>query len=375
MRVLHVFDAAADWEQRVAVTQLLERLDANRFQQAVASVHPTVPDSDCFGGRGVSRIPLPFNLALLGAPALRRLSERRRVDVLQAWGTQAAIVAAAARPRGCALVVERFDPHLTPTDTKVLRAIAGENRIALVCSSDTVSRRFLERGVPGAACVVIRPGVDFKRINAAKQDGSIRRGLGLRQDDHLTVAAAPVDRHGGHQYVMWGGYIQSYIDPKRHVVLYGNSPEARRLRRLARKLPAPDAVRWAGNGICYEELVAVADSLVITPFGDASTTPIAWAMAASVPIIGSAVYAVAEMIAHKHNGYLILPERKQTMATKIAAALNAVGGMTKEREVARGQAYEVFGVRRFVDQHIQVYENLAADRPAGHDVTDSAIQN
>ena len=136
-----------------------------------------------------------------------------------------------------------------------------------------------------------------------------------------------------------------------------------------------DSLRWADTHVRYEELISVADSLVITPYEDASTTPIAWAMAASVPVIGTAVYAVAELIGHKHNGYLVLPERTQVMSTRIAAALNHAEGMTKEREVARGQAYEVFSVRRFADQHIQLYENLAAGRAPGHEIADTAFEN
>jgi len=46
--------------------------------------------------------------------------------------------------------------------------------------------------------------------------------------------------------------------------------------------------------------------------------------------------------------------------------------LDKAREVARGQAYEVFGVRRFIEQHMRVYDNLMSDRAPGEGITDSA---
>ena len=375
MHVLHVFDGDADWEQRVAAEQLLARLDATRFQQSLASVDSRVPASAWFPDWAVARYPIRFGLALTAAPALRKLVENRGVRIVHAWGTQAAVASAAALPDGCALVIERFDPFLTPTEAKTLRAIASHRNTAVACSTGTVSRRLIERGVPESVCVVIRPGVDFKRINAVKRSGAIRRNLGIAPDDHLTVTSHPVNGRSGHQYAMCGGYIQGYMDRKRLMALYGDGPECRRLYRLARMLPSRDSLRWVGSDVRYEELVAAADALVITPLDDASTTPISWAMAASVPVIGTAVYAVAELIGHQHNGYLVLPKRAQVMSTRIAAALSHAGEMTKEREVARGQAFEVFSVRRFADQHTQLYENLAAGRAPGHGIADTAVES
>jgi glycosyltransferase involved in cell wall biosynthesis len=144
------------------------------------------------------------------------------------------------------------------------------------------------------------------------------------------------------------------------------------VRALASHLPGRNAVLWPGESIDYRDLVAVADALVITPPLDVSATSIAWAMAASCPIIGSAVYSVAEFIAHKHNGYLIKPDRSQRMTFKIAAAVERVRDMTKEKETARGQAYEVFSVRRFVDQFVQISRNVLNGSPAAADIRDPA---
>ena len=45
----------------------------------------------------------------------------------------------------------------------------------------------------------------------------------------------------------------------------------------------------------------------------------------------------------------------------------------KPTEAARGQAYEVFSVRRYVDLHARLYENMLAGRPPGTEIVDAAL--
>ena len=372
-RILHLFDGGADWEQRVAVTQLLERLPDGEHLQWLASISVQVPGPDWFDGRDVVRTPARLGLAFSASPSLRRLMETQRIDLVHAWGTQAAVAASAARPDGCGLVVGRFDPYVSTAEAKMCRTIGGHERFAFSCSCQRACRRLIECGVPADRCVIIRPGVDFGVIRAAKKDKSIRRDLGLTPKHRVLIAAHPVDRRGGHDRILWGGHLCHYVDTSCRLVLYGDSAECRRLERLSRGMIAPHATIWPGIGHRYEDLIAVADALVITANTDVPTTPIAWAMAASVPVLGSAVYCVAELIAHKQNGLLIKPDAGPATSVAIAAMWTRLNGLDREKEVARGQAYEVFSARRFVDQHLTLYDNLARGIRPSENIHDSAV--
>jgi glycosyltransferase involved in cell wall biosynthesis len=123
----------------------------------------------------------------------------------------------------------------------------------------------------------------------------------------------------------------------------------------------------------FEELVAIADALVVAAPGDTSTTAISWAMAAGTAVIGSAVHAVAELIANKLNGLLFKIEKGETVAMPVARLLQNRDGQRKVKETARGQAYEVFGLRRFAEQHDRLYENLLTGRAPGEGITDPAL--
>jgi len=376
-RVLHLLDGAADWEQRLAVSQLLRRIPPTKSAQWVASLDARVPEADWFDGAEVERLPLRLAPAWVGAAAIERVVRGHEVDVIHAWGLPSAkaatAAAATARATVRGLVYSRFDPLITDADAKFLRAFASGPRSAIACAGEIVRRRLIEKGVDAGRCVVIRPGVDFAVINEAKRDQMLRDGLGLSPNERVILASHPVRRDGGHERVVWGGQLAHYLDPKWRTVVYGRSAECERLRRLSDGMPFGQCIVWAGDGRRFEELIAIADALVITPPHDVSTTLIAWAMAASTAVIGSAVYSIAELIAHKQSGRLIKPERGPAMAVRIAHAIRSVDEMGKEKEFARGAAFQAFAVSRFADQSARLYQNLLTAAPPADGIVDSAM--
>ncbi len=374
-RVLHLLDGEADWEQRLAVSQLLTRLPPGRCRQMVASLDRCLARSRWFGKQPVRLLPSDGATGLISGPVLRRIIDVHRIDVVHAWGTLAAKVAATGTVRGtaCRLVISRFEPHLTSRLARLFRTLSDTSKPAFSCASETLRRRLLENGVDPRQCVVIRPGVDFATINAAKRDRDLRSRLGVSREDRLLIVAPTVTCTEGEERAVWAAHLARYVGAPYRTILCGRIPTDSRLRRLCDRMPPPDTIIRAPAGCQYEKLIAIADALVVTPQHDASTTCISWAMAASTAVVGTAVYAVAELIAHRQSGLLIKPEPGPGMAVRIAQSIQQIDSLAKEKEFARGSAYEAFGVRRFVDQHLQLYENVLAGVAPGQSIRDSAI--
>ena len=121
-----------------------------------------------------------------------------------------------------------------------------------------------------------------------------------------------------------------------------------------------------------ERLICVADTMVVAARGDVSTTAIAWAMAAGVAVIGGATYSVAELIANKVNGLLFKQTPGKPMTVAIARLLKDRETQRRLTEAARGQAYEVFGLRRCAEQHMQLYVNMLSGSAPAQGIADSA---
>jgi len=367
--VCHLFDGTAGWEQRVAASQLLDRLPRDRLQNTLASLDPVPAGWLRERGLPVRILPRVPGLTVLSAPTVRRLVVDDNVDVIHAWGLPAALATRAAGR--AATVLELFDPRLSESDFKLIRTLSRSQRFAIVCSSQILRRRLIERGVDPAACILLRPGVDFAVINKARR-GSLRAQLGL-SPAHFVVLTPPArSQSDGIVETVLGVRFVHYLSPDVRVIVPVQTVGARRLNEFADVPPEHSIVIHPQAGTPFEELVAIADALVVAVPGDTSTTAIAWAMAAGTAVIGSAVHAVAELIANKLNGLLFKIEKGETVAIPVARLLLNRDAQRKVKETARGQAYEVFGLRRFAEQHGLLYDNLLAGRPAGEGITDPA---
>lgn len=363
-RILHVLDATAGWEQQVALAQLLDRLPRDRFSQTVISLSA----STAMAAQPVPSLPAISALPWLSAPLMRKAARESRADVIHAWSIRAALAAATC---DVPLVTHLCDPRFSPRDRRAIRTLDRPAGLGFSCASGTVRRRLIESGIPPQHCALIRPGVDFGWLGRQRR-ADIRRELQLPEGDYIVITAEPATHCGGHIETAFACQLASFVTPDLRVMVPGQSREVERIQRFYKYQPRPDRLICPGNRVDFLQLLAAADLLVVAPFGDTSTTAIAWAMAAGVAVLGAADYAVAELITHKINGLLFKPISGEGRAVTLAKLLIQRSLHGTYREAARGQAYEVFSLRRCIDQHIRLYENLCSGRPADDGMSDPA---
>ncbi len=367
--VCHLFDDAAGWEQRVALRSLLDRLPAEQYTSTVTTLDSSAAISLRPLKSPIHIVPRLIRLDAWSAPLVSRFVDQRGVDLVHAWGAHAAATARAATQKP--LVIELFDPAAAFRAAKLLRTLARPAGFAIVCSSVIVRRRLIEGGVPPGLCVVIRPGIDFGWINHCRR-GSLREQLGVAKTDTLTIVPEPVMRESGSFGAFWAAALLNELDEGICCIVPGGSKEQKRIARYAATAPSRATIISPGEDHPFEELIAISDVLMVNAQGDVSTTAIAWAMASGAAVIGSAIPSVAELIAHKVNGLLFKQVRGKSAVGPLVRLLQDRASLDQAREVARGQAYEVFGLRRFIEQHTRVYDNLMSDRAPSDGIMDSA---
>ncbi len=367
--VCHLFDAAAGWEQRVALRALLDRSASERFTNTVATIDPSAIAQLRSLKQPIHSIPRPIRFDALAAPLIARFVDRKSIDLVHAWGANAAAAARAATPKP--LVIEVFDPVLATREAKRLRTLARPKGFAIVCSCEIVRRRLIESGMMPELCVVIRPGIDFGWINHCRR-GRLRDELGVAKGDKLVILPEPVSRESDSFEVFWAAALLNHLQGGIRCIVPGVSREQARIARYASTMPSRATIVSPGDRYPFEELMAISDVLIVAARGDVSTTSVAWAMAAGAAVIGSANYSVTELIAHKVNGLLYKQFPGKRMVGTLFRLLQDSESLARVREAARGQAFEVFGVRRCVDQHVQVYENVLNGVAPGEGIVDSA---
>ncbi len=369
--VAHIFDLTAGWPQRVAAREVFERLPAERYSPrpilidgAARYVVPPAGDVPLFARRG--------GPSYLAAAGLARYASDEQVAMVHAWGLPSAMAAfhadsAQLRP----IVLSWYEPAIDAGQARRLRALTEHRTTAIACDSATVRRRLIEKGVPPDRCVVIRPGVDFGRINRAKRS-DLRERLGLSAQHRVLITPEPATRDSGAFVALWTAAMRSFIEADIRIVVPGDSPGRRRVVRLAEQIGFKSVLACPPATLLFEDLVAVADVLVVASEREVATTAIAWSFAASVPVIATAVHATAELVANKVNGLLLKPQPSTRMAAKLAALLDDSATLARVKQSARDQAYEVFSVRRYCDQTARLYDNLLSRRPAADGIADAA---
>ncbi len=369
IRVCHVLTEEAGWAQRIALGQLLRKASRGHGRPVYAVTGDMLRWLDAVRN-GCELLRLPSHGPYLAAARLSMRMRNQPMGLVHAWGVKAASIAAAAsRHHGVPLLV-----HLNASpnrgQVKRLRGIARECGAAFLCSCQIVRRRLIEGGVDDERCVVVRPGVDFGAISRWKQSPG-KAGLGADRDDLVVVIgdADPADRLDA----LVGVIIHHQLKGDHvRVVLLPAARDVARLRDFAHDMTGTSLVWPAPAEMPREQIIALADVIVLVPRGDISTTEIAWAMASRTAVVGTADYAIAELIAHKLNGLLIKREPGRSVAPAIARVLAEREAMAGGVETAHGQAFDVFSVRRFVDQVGTVYENVLAGRLPAEGVVDSA---
>ena len=368
----HVFDESATWTQRATLTPLctgsaVQRCAAQLFALAPAAravLKPlALPITSC---------PRLAGAHVLAAPVLRHALQRRPVDVVHAWGVSAAAAAHHASAGRWPIAVTLLDAGLSAADRKLLRTLlTGTTRLAIACGSGTVLRRLVESGIPAERCVIIRPPVDLGVLNAARRSDR-RQALGLGPDVDVCLLAGPWDAGHDHFAGLLAGALRHTAGARTAVVLAGAGRELDALPRFTAGLSDPRVCVRAPAAWRMEQVIAACDTLLLPARHDLDPTLLAWAMGAGLSIVAAAFPSVAELITHSVNGYLYKPGPPRTQGVALAHRLADRPDRRRLADSARSQAYEVFSVRRYVDQTLQLYDNLRAGRPAANEITDTA---
>ena len=161
--------------------------------------------------------------------------------------------------------------------------------------------------------------------------------------------------------------------PDIRLIVPGMSEERHRLSRFVRQFRRPEMVIFPDPECEFVDLLATADVCVTSAISPVSAVPLAWAMGAKVPLVGSAIPAIAEFLAHGQNALLCRVRRPDLLAARILTLLRDRELAWRLADAARGQAFEVFRRTRLLEQYHKVYEDLEAGRPVFDRIVDAAL--
>jgi glycogen(starch) synthase len=223
------------------------------------------------------------------------------------------------------------------------------DRVVPVCES---LGRLTERTCPGLRYSVVPNGVDLQLFHPAeshtRSDGPVR----------CLAVARLVERKG------LGELIRAFALLPRgefQLEIVGDGPDAAVLQALTEKLGIAQEVRFAGSldRAAVAERYRAADLFTLPSSAEAFGNVFAEALASGLPIVGSTVGGIPELVEHGVNGLLVDPGHPHSLAQAIRyiAADSELRSEMRLRNRAKAEARLKWS--QVTARYLAIYESVS----------------
>jgi N-acetyl-alpha-D-glucosaminyl L-malate synthase BshA len=150
--------------------------------------------------------------------------------------------------------------------------------------------------------------------------------------------------------------VRKHVDAR--LVLIGDGPERPSVEALAVELGVNDHVVFLGDQECVAQILPAADVFLLPSEHESFGLAALEAMSCAVPVVGSRIGGLPEVIIDKETGFLCEPHDVSCMSAIILDLFSDPGKRTAVGANARARAISNFGRDRIVDQYLSAYRRL-----------------
>jgi glycosyltransferase involved in cell wall biosynthesis len=227
----------------------------------------------------------------------------------------------------------------------------------VITVSESARRAYLEHGwSPSDQVVRIYNGIDVVPGVGA----GVRRELGIEPDDLLVGMISALRPEKGHQTAIEAiGSLRERF-PRLRLLIAGQGPGADALARLA--APLGDGVLMVGRRTDVMDVFDALDVCLHPSRMDAFPTTLIEALAASVPVLASAVGGIPEIIDDGLSGVLLpAPPSASAVAEGLAGLLGDPARRRALGQAGREAYLERFTADPWVEQTRALYDEIIAE--------------
>ncbi len=176
-----------------------------------------------------------------------------------------------------------------------------------VCVSHGVLRFSREvAGLDPARLTIIPNGIEIAPFDAA--EAVPRAALGIPDNAHLALYVGRLDRQKGLPDLLEAADQVILRRPDWHLALAGDGPHRDwLLEQIANRAPLRGNVHWLGHRDDIPRVLKSADVLVHASLWEGMPNSVLEAMAAGLPVIGTAVEGTEDLIVAGQTGWLVSP--------------------------------------------------------------------
>ncbi|MFM0053492.1 glycosyltransferase family 4 protein [Caballeronia grimmiae] len=281
--------------------------------------------------------------------SVQALLRRRSFDVLNTHSGHDSLVAgAAARLVGTPLVVRTR--HLALPITSLATYNWIPHRVIAV--SQYVRRYLISAGVPADRVETIYDGI-VKPANIAQS--TLRAELGLGSDAVICCMVAIMRDKKGHEDLVSAAQPLMAGRPNLHIVMAGNGELFDKIKGVVDGLGLGRRIHLLGFRTDVPNVLRGCDLFVLPTHQEALGQSYIEAMAAGLPVIGTDVDGVPELIKHDVNGLLVPPKNPDALRAAIVQLIDNPELRIRLGEAGRRITEAKFGIDDMADETIDFY--------------------
>jgi glycosyltransferase involved in cell wall biosynthesis len=373
IKVLQMIDRPSLGGGQTALLLLAENLDRGLFDVAVASAAGG-PLVDRAEERGLWHlgVPLEKKIALRSVGKIAAILEENNVDIVHTHGGYAGLYGrwAARRCRTPVIVHTLHGIHYLRYRNPAVRQLFMNlerrcsrftDRLILVSHAD-LGRAIKHRLAPQDRMVVILNGIALPESLSAESREIKRRELNLEPGRPVVGTVARLHRQKGILYLLHAAPMIMERFPEARIVVVGDGPLGRRLRRRARALGLGDRVLFLGARTDAREVMALFDIFVLPSLWEGLPLVLVEAAALGKPIVSTAVDGANEVIDDGKTGVLVPPRAPHAIAEAVIALLADRTKASRLAERAKAVIPARFPLQRMIEQTQTLYLKLYAQK-------------
>jgi glycosyltransferase involved in cell wall biosynthesis len=224
-----------------------------------------------------------------------------------------------------------------------------------IAVSHHVARKLCQTyGLPANKVTVIHNGI-FLSPFVRPADTELRAKLGATNGRPIVLTLARLDQQKGHRYLLQAVPLV----PDALFVFAGDGPERASLEAQARQLGLnDDRILFLGYRRDTPDLLACCDLFVLPSLFEGLPLSILEAMAASKPVIASAIGGNDEAVIHEETGLLVSPENPAALAQAIQRLLSDRPLAARLAATGKAQVQKKFSAEAMVQRVTEIYEQI-----------------
>jgi glycosyltransferase involved in cell wall biosynthesis len=234
----------------------------------------------------------------------------------------------------------------------------------IVVNADAVKEYLVASGVSSRKITTIYNGLDLTRLDAPNNDR--RATLDLFQLPHsdsiryVTILAnlrSPVKNH--RMFLRAAQQVAASV-PDVHFVIAGEGQLATEIQALAHKMGLGGRVTFTGRCTSVAELLWISDVCVLSSESEGFSNAILEYMAASKPVVATAVGGAKEAVVQGETGYLVASNDDPHLAARLIELLEDPKKASEMGKRGQEIAEEKFSLEAQLENTLSLYRRLSA---------------